>query len=297
MSEKYNIDSVIETVLKNDTQNIDVDTNSFELLRQRIETSNRSIISSLKKKVTDYKVAMRFNTTKAVFSLLCSLVLVIGLSGVFVPTVRVAAVNVIESYIYLPIKNSVGEYITEKISTDKVKVVKYEQTDTTLSDAELSKELGYTVKIPLSLTDKYTLSKKWLITGFKGPKDSFAAGIYKPKEESDKAKFILYIASSKSEGFKQISEASKSPNNKNQKELIISNKTLLYYESPILKGVDEIEKGGKVSKDFYKESHEVLTNHTINWEQDRIGYSLTDNGNNLSFEDMKAVVAEIINNK
>lgn len=297
MSEKYDLDGVIKTVLKNDAKNIDVGTNSFELIRKRIENSNRSIISILKERVIDYKVAMRFNTGKTVSYLLCTLVLAIGLCGALVPPVRAAAVDAIKSYIYLPMKNSVGEFVATKISSDKIKVVKCVKTDTTLSDAEISKELGYAVKLPVSLIDKYTLSKKWLLTGFESPQNSFAAGIYKPKEGADKAKFILYTTDSKSEDFKQIKIMSKSGDSKNQKDLKISNKTVSYYESPILKGLDDIEKGGKASEDFFKESHEILTAHIMNWEQNGIGYSLSDNANDLSLEDMKSVVGEIINNK
>lgn len=297
MSEKYNLEGVIKTVLKNDAKNIDVGTNSFDLIRKKIENPNRSIISILKERAADYKVAMRFNTKKAVSSLLCSLVLAIGLCGAFVPSVRASAIDAIKSYIYLPIKNSVGEYVVTKISSDKVKVVKCVKTDTTLSDTEISKELDYAVKLPVSLTDKYTLSKKWLITGFKGPQNSFAAGIYKPNEGSDKAKFILYTTNSKSEDFKQIKIMSKSRDCKNKKDLKISNKTVSYYESPIFKGENEIEKGGKVSENFLKESHEILTQHIMNWEQNGIGYSIDDRGNNFSLEDMKAVAQQIIANK
>ena len=149
----------------------------------------------------------------------------------------------------------------------------------------------------VSLTDKYTLSKKWLITGLKGPQNSFAAGIYKPKEGSDKAKFILYSTNSKSEDFKLLKIMSKSRDCKNQKDLKISNKTVSYYESPIFKGQDEIEKGGKVPEDFFKEPHEVLTEHIMIWEQNGIGYGIDDRGNNLSFEDIKAVAQQIINTK
>jgi len=297
MSEKYNIDGVIKTVLKNDAENIDVNTNSFELIKQRIENPNRSSISILKERVADYKVAMRFNTRKAVSTLLCSLVLSVGLCGAFLPSVRAAAMGTVKSYVYLPIKNSVGEYVSGKIPTKNMKITKCVKTDTDLSDAEISKELGYTVKLPVALIDKYTLSKKWLITGLKDPQNSFAAGIYKPNEGSDKAKFILYTTNSKSEDFKQIKVMSKSRECKNQKDLKISNKTVSYYESPIFKGAEEIEKGGKVSEDFDQESHEILMAHSINWEQDGIGYCIEDRGNDLSLEDMKAVVGEIINNK
>jgi len=297
MSEKYNIDGVIKTVLKNDAKNIDVNTNSFELIKQRIENPKGNSISTLKERVADYKVAMRFNTRKAVSTLLCSLVLLVGLCGAFVPSVRAAAVDTVKSYIYLPIKNSMGEYVSGKIPIKNMKIIKCVKTDTNLSDAEISKELGYTVKLPVALIDKYTLSKKWLITGFKVPQNSFAAGIYKPNEGLDKAKFILYTTDSKSEDFKQIKVMSKSRDCKNQRDFKISNKTVSYYESPIFKGDDEIEKDVKVSENFNQESHEILTAHTINWEQDGIGYSLTDKANGLSLEDMTTVVAEIINNK
>ena len=193
MSEKCNLDARIKTVLKKDAKNIDVRVNSFELVRKRIENPNRSIISILKERVVDYKVAMRFNTRKAVSSLLYALVLTVGLCGASVPSVRASAVEVIKSYIYLPIRNSVGGYEASKISTEGMSTVKFVKTDTTLSDAEITKELGFAVKLPVLLTDKYILSKKWLITGFKGPQNSFAAGIYKPNEGSGKAKFILFI--------------------------------------------------------------------------------------------------------
>jgi len=295
MSEKCNLDARIKTVLKKDAKNIDVRVNSFELVRKRIENPNRSIISILKERVVDYKVAMRFNTRKAVSSLLYALVLTVGLCGATVPSVRASAVEVIKSYIYLPIKNSVGGYEASKISTEGMSTVKFVKTDTTLSDAEITKELGFAVKLPVLLTDKYILSKKWLITGFEGPKNSFAAGIYKQKEGSDKAKFILYTTNSKSEEFKQIKSMNKSGDSKNQKNFKINDKIVSYYESPIFKGLDEIEKGGKVSADFFKESHEILTEHTIIWEQNGIGYSITDSGNNLSLENIKTIAQQIIN--
>ena len=295
MSEKCNLDARIKTVLKKDAKNIDVRVNSFELVRKRIENPNRSIISILKERVVDYKVAMRFNTRKAVSSLLYALVLTVGLCGATVPSVRASAVEVIKSYIYLPIKNSVGGYEASKISTEGMSTVKFVKTDTTLSDAEITKELGFAVKLPVLLTDKYILSKKWLITGFEGPKNSFAAGIYKQKEGSDKAKFILYTTNSKSEEFKQIKSMNKSSDSKNQKNFKINDKIVSYYESPIFKGLDEIEKGGKVSADFFKESHEILTEHTITWEQNGIGYSITDSGNNLSLENIKTIAQQIIN--
>ena len=295
MSEKCNLDARIKTVLKKDAKNIDVRVNSFELVRKRIENPNRSIISILKERVVDYKVAMRFNTRKAVSSLLYALVLTVGLCGAAVPSVRASAVEIIKSYIYLPIRNSVGGYEASKISTEGMSTIKFVKTDTTLSDAEITKELGFAVKLPVLLTDKYILSKKWLIIGFEGPQNSFAAGIYKQKEGSDKAKFILYTTNSKSEEFKQIKSMNKSSDSKNQKNFKINDKIVSYYESPIFKGLDEIEKGGKVSADFFKESHEILTEHTITWEQNGIGYSITDSGNNLSLENIKTIAQQIIN--
>jgi hypothetical protein len=244
--------------------------------------------------------AVRFNTRKAVTSLLCSLLITTTLCGALIPSVRAAAVNAVKTYLYMPIKNAEGGYGTEKVPTENVEVSISRVTRTSLSDKEISDELGYTVQIPEKLISKYVMSEKWLVSGLKTSKNVFAAAIYKPEGTTDNAKFALSVMKSKSAEYKLTVESSSSEASKNQQELQIGDIEVYYYENPVFKGLEELEMQGKHSEEFLeglaKEPREILTAHAMHWVQDGLGYNLTDAGNNLSIEDMEAIVEEIINN-
>lgn len=301
MDKEFNLDNVLRASLKNDAENININNNSFNQLKKRIETTDRGISSILKKKLSDYKASVRFNTRKAITSTLCSLLIAFTLCGAAIPSVRAAAVAAVKNYVYLPIKNAMGGYETEKVPADQVEVVTLKVTRTTLSDEEISDELGYTVKLPQNLIDKYEQKEKWLMPGFKTSKNTFAAAIYKPAGTSEKAKLALSIMESSSEEYKVTKESSSSNLSKNQKELQIGDITAYYYENPAFKGAEELGKHGNPPEGFFEsaieESREILTQHAVHWEKDGVAYNLTDAGNNVSIEDITAIVEEIINNK
>lgn len=301
MDNNFNINDVIRNTLQNSTKDICMEENSFQELKVRIEKENKSLKSILSERFYDYKAAVKFNTRKAVTSLLCALLIATTLGASFIPSVRAAAIDVVKTYFYLPVKNAAGDYDTAEVLSDVVEVKLCKITRTSLSDEEISGELNFTVKIPEKLINKYEISEKWLVSGLKTSENVFAAGVYKLQGSADKAKFSLSIMKSNSYEYKQISECSSSDINKNQKNLRIGDTEVFYQECPVLKGLEELEMQGKYSEEFYtrfaSEPHEVLTAHEMHWEQDGIGYNLTDNGNNLSMEDMTAIVEEVINSK
>ena len=301
MDNNFNIDNVIRNTLQNSAKNISMEENSFQELKVRIEKENKSLKSILSERFYDYKAAVKFNTRKAVTSMLCALLIATTLGATFIPSVRATAVNAVKTYLYMPIKNAGGGFGTEAVPAENVEVKFLKITRTTMSDEEISDEIGYTVQVPEKLINKYEASEKWLVSGFKTSKNVSAAAIYIPEGTTDKAKFALSIMKGKSYEYKQTVEISSSEASQNQKKLQIGDIDVFYYESPVFKGLEELEMQGKHSEEFLRdianEPREILTAHAMHWIQGGLGYNLTDAGNNLSIEDMKAIVEEIINGR
>jgi hypothetical protein len=241
---------------------------------------------SIKDNVTKHKKG------KYIIMVLSSIVLVIGLCIICVPSVRNKVIDTYNSIIFVPYESSESSQET----SDRNQVVKYPKTNTSLSDEELGNKLGYDIEFPEDLADKYILSEKWIVSreDSKSSKESSVAGVYKPKYSSDKAKLLLYIVSAKSEYYNLLEQSRHHSNN--QSDFKVKETIVFYYETKIPKGKEPIENIGKDSSVLDKEITEFSTVHSINWKQGDIFYCLTDHGNNVSIEDMKAVADALINN-
>lgn len=180
---EYNLNNEIREVLKINSERIEIEGNSFEQLKRRIEG----------------KKVRRFKSTQ----LAASFMLLITAVILSVPSLRVMATDAIQRLIYVPAKSETGEgYVVTKVFPDDegTTLTMTMTKPTNLSDEELSKQFGINVNFPKNLGEDIILINESIST-LEGENTKSISAEYKELADTDSAlpEFLVSIDTSDSD--------------------------------------------------------------------------------------------------
>ena len=271
MQEQKQFDNIIKKYLNEKAEEIELKGNTFESIIKKLDLNGSDI-----KMPSSGKKLLHLNSRKSIAIASCLVILISG-------SVIVGASGMAKGYL-----------------SDK----SYSPSE---SNEQISKDAGFQVKMPSSLPGNFKLvdksTAKYVDDTNPSNKDNKkeVGGIY--RNGSDKDKFIgLDIANDRS-----VSTIFKNGSNINigDKVGIFAqyNQHIVSPDYKFTKQDEEDAKEGKVdfitvgSRTKKQIVNRLVLTHALRWEDNNIGYSITDSGNGLSKDEMIKIAESIINSK
>lgn len=249
---EYNLNNEIREVLKSNAELVEIEGNSFEKVKRRIEG----------KKVRRFKGSQ----------LAASFMLIITAVILSMPSLRVMATEAIQRLIYVPVKSEIGEgYVVTKIFPDDegVTTTMTMTKPTDLSDEELSKQFGINVSFPKSLGEDIILINESISTLEEEETKSISAE-YKKLADTDTAlpEFLVSI---------DTSDSDLESYGDNIKEVSIKGIKAYYKELPIATNPEHY-LDPSINPEGYRASKEIC------WELNGVNYKILALNESISLE-------------
>lgn len=279
MNSETQFENLIKTALTDGEEKVVLDDALVERVKDRLKSEKRRLDSNMNINI--------MGLLRRPAAVICSLIVAAGLTVGFVQPIRVMAqqgVEKISSMIYVAFKGDDGKYKAVQVPYDVTSVISVGKR-TKLNDDELSKEVGYRIRIPSILGGGYVLKDRSIVwqPDNMGKKEVRA---YFSKKGS---KLVLNISD---QNF-LMSDARE--NGDNGKEVQIAGQSLYYCEFPFPE-YPFIKQGNGGTFDATQKPKTIRTIHALTWEQNGVCYRLWDlDKGDLSLDILKEAVESIVN--